>query len=147
MPTANTRPNISIRKWTDVADKGRLVPQLDAIFFETSGTKTFESDAQRQAFRERWFGRYLRDEPAWAYVALDQDGTAAGYLVGSITDPAVTGPFDDIGAFRDFAGLTGAHPAHLHINLAARYRNRGIGGRLIDTFVTDAARAARPACM
>lgn len=141
MPTATASPDVSICRWNEIADKARLVPRIDAIFFETSGTKTFTDEAHRQAFRERWLGRYLRDQPDWAYVALDGSGAVAGYLVGSITDPATTGPFDDIGAFENFAALTRAHPAHLHINLTARFRSHGIGARLIDAFVADAARA------
>lgn len=133
--------DVTIRRWTEIADTSRLTPQVDAIFFESSGTKTFADDAHRQTFRERWLGRYLRDEPEWAYVALDGDNTVAGYLVGSITDPATTGPYDDIGAFANFADLTSAHPAHLHVNLAPPFRNRGLGGRLIEAFVSDATRA------
>jgi len=141
MSTATTCHDVSICRWSEVADKAALMPQIDAIFFESSATRTFASDEHRTAFRERWLGRYLTDEPAWGYLALDANGTVAGYLVGSITDPATTGPFDDIGAFENSAALTAAHPAHLHINLAPQFRNRGIGGRLIEAFAADAAQA------
>lgn len=141
MSIAPTCHDVSICRWSEVADKAALMEQIDAIFFESSGTKTFSSEEHRKTFRERWLGRYLTDEPAWAYLAIDADGAVAGYLVGSITDPATTGPFDDIGAFENFAELTRTHPAHLHINLAPQFRNRGIGGLLIEAFATDAARA------
>lgn len=136
-----TASQVSICRWDDVPEKARLTPELDAIFFEASGTKLFAGAADRAAFRERWLGRYLTHEPGWAYLALADDGAVAGYLVGSIEDPAASGRFGDIGYFRDFADLTAHCPAHIHVNLAPPYRNRGIGGKLIDAFAADAARA------
>jgi GNAT superfamily N-acetyltransferase len=131
----------AIRRWTEVSGKERLTPAIDAIFFEASGTKSFASMAERRAFRERWLGRYLADEPQWAYLAMDAGGAVAGYLVGSLNDPARSERFADIGYFKDFAPLTLEYPAHLHVNLAPSYRNRGIGARLMEAFAADAARA------
>lgn len=141
MPTTKAQDIVSICKWSEIADRAPLVRQIDEIFFESSGTKSFRSEAHRNEFRERWLGRYLENEPGWAYLALDRDGAVAGYLVGSVTDPATTGPFDDIGAFDGMAELTRAYPAHLHVNLDPRFRNQGIGSLLIDAFTRDAAQA------
>lgn len=132
---------ISISRWADLEDQARLLAEVDAIFFEASGTKVFAGAADRAAFRERWLGRYLAHESDWAYVALAADKTVAGYLVGSIDDPAVSARYRDISYFKDFAGLTARFPAHIHVNLAPPYRNRGIGGKLIEAFASDAARA------
>jgi len=136
---------ISIRRWTEIPDRDRLTPELDAIFFEASATKSFAGEAEREAFRERWLGRYLTHDPQWAYLAIDTGasdaGLLAGYLVGSVDDPARSQSHGDAGPFRNLAQLTAAYPAHLHVNLAPAYRNRGIGGDLIGTFATDAARA------
>jgi GNAT superfamily N-acetyltransferase len=134
---------ISIRRWTEIADPDRLTPELDAIFFEASATKSFAGEAERAAFRERWLGRYLTHDPQWAYLAIDT-GVAggevlAGYLVGKVDDRA--GSAGDIGPVQDTAQLTAAYPAHLHVNLASPYRNRGIGAALIGAFAADAARA------
>jgi GNAT superfamily N-acetyltransferase len=143
MPASEMRhaPGISICRLSEVADNDSLVPALDAIFFEASATRSFAGDKERAAFRERWLGRYLAGEPQWAYVARDADGTVAGYLVGSIDDPRTSGRYGDVGYFLDFADLTASYPAHLHLNLAPRYRNRGIGADLIAAFAADAARA------
>jgi GNAT superfamily N-acetyltransferase len=143
MPVADkhSASQVSICRWEEVPDTTRLGPELDAIFFEASGTKLFASAADRAAFRERWLGRYLTYEPGWAYLAMAPDGSIAGYLVGSIEDPATSERFGNIGYFRDFADLTVRYPAHIHVNLAPDYRNRGIGGQLIDAFAADAARA------
>lgn len=143
MPTSETHScsGISIRHFTEIADKDSLMPALDAIFFEASATKSFASAKQRAAFRERWLGRYLADEPQWAYVARGAGGAVVGYLVGSIDDPRRSGRYGDVGYFLDFADLTQDYPAHLHVNLAPGHRNRGIGAKLIDAFAADAAKA------
>ena len=105
MPTAQSRHDISIRRWTEIPDAKALVPAVDAIFFEASATKTFADERERAAFRERWLGRYLEHEPRWAYLALDR-GRVAGYLVGSVADPVTAAQSCDDSA--DFAALTAA---------------------------------------
>ena len=129
-------------------DPARMRPdvlaQLEAIFWQTSA-RTFAPGPEREAFRERWLGRYLDTADDVALVALVPPDTIAGYLVGALEDPARQTRFDDIGYFRtDFADLTGAFPAHLHINLEARFRSRGIGAQLIEAFAAHAARAGVP---
>jgi GNAT superfamily N-acetyltransferase len=143
MPAIETRhgSGITIRRWSEIADKDKLMPALDVIFFEASATKSFASEKERATFRERWLGRYLVHEPQWAYVACDADGSVAGYLVGSIDDPRRSGRYGDVGYFLNFADLTESYPAHLHVNLAPTYRNRGIGADLIAAFAADAAKA------
>lgn len=135
-PMAADTPDISaeidVVRWDAIADRQRLVPALDAIFFESSGTQSFADEAERQAFRERWLGKYLADEPEWAYAAIARDGTVAGYLVGSLSEAS---------GLEDFAAATADYPAHLHVNLAPAYRNRGIGGKLVAVFAADAGRA------
>jgi GNAT superfamily N-acetyltransferase len=146
MPDTDLSPSaqITIRRWTDIADQRRLIPAIDTIFFEASGTKIFAGAADRAAFRERWLGRYLAQDPDWAFLAFDGDATVAGYLVGSIDDPAASDRFSDIGYVKDFRGLSARYPAHLHVNLAPHYRNHGIGAELIAAFAVDAARAGVP---
>jgi ribosomal protein S18 acetylase RimI-like enzyme len=129
---------VAIRRWAEVTGKERLTPQIDAIFFESSNTKTFADDAERADFRERWLGRYLAQEQEWAYLAIAGDGGVAGYLVGSIGDPKRS---KDGGSFQDFAPFMANYPAHLHVNLAPQFRNRGIGHDLIAAFAADAAHA------
>lgn len=114
---------------------------LDEIFFASSNTKSFATDIARAQFRERWLGRYLTHDPQWTYLALTDVGDVAGYLAGCLDDPARTPRFADIGYFAEFATLTARYPAHLHINLAERFRNGGIGSALIARFCADAARA------
>lgn len=141
-------PGARILRWRDIGNPEAVLAALDAIFFEASGTKTFASDDDRKAFRERWLGRYLAHDPQWAYVALAPDGTpegtVAGYLVAARDDPALAPRFADIGYFPALGAFTRAFPAHLHINLAPAYRGSGLGKRLIEAFLADAAAAGVP---
>jgi GNAT superfamily N-acetyltransferase len=135
---------IQIHRYADLKRDSILLSGIDNVFFGASNTQTFASDAARQEFRERWLGRYLTHDSAWAYVALSGDGTVAGYLVASLDDPARTPRFADVPYFSHFADLTTAYPAHLHVNLDAAFRNHGIGGRLLARFMADAHNAGAP---
>ena len=63
---------------------------------------------------------------------MTPDGTLAGYLLGAL---------DEASGFEDFAAAAEQFPAHLHVNLAPHFRNRGIGAELIEAFAADAAQA------
>lgn len=118
--------------------------ELDPIFFEASLTKQFADPASRQAFHERWLGRFLAQRPALAHVAVSATGALTGYIVGAHLDPARDPAFADIGYYKKLAHLTPDYPAHLHINLAADARNRGTGAALISAFMRDALAAGLP---
>ena len=136
-----------IVKWLDwtaralSADPGSA---LDAIFFQSSATQSFASDAARAAFRERWLGRYLRVYPEWVYVATSEGGAIAGYLLGCLDDPAQTPLFSDLGYFQELAALTVRFPGQLHVNLAAEARGAGVGSQLVSAFLDDARAAGCP---
>ncbi len=139
----------AIRRWSEIGGHVERLSELEAIFYEASATKSFASDTDRAAFQERWLGRYLTHDPRWFYVALapgaiGKEGVVAGYLAGSLDDPARTPRFADIGYFPDLADLTARYPAHLHINLAPQFRSRGWGERLVAAFVEDARSAGAP---
>jgi len=134
---------VSIRRYLDVERHAQLGRDLDAIFFEASTRKSFADGAERSAFRERWLGRYLRDDPGFAYLAMSTTDELVGYLVGSVDDP-LSRKFADIGYFAMFRELTVHCPAHLHVNVRSDCRGFGIGARLIDAFAEDARRAGAP---
>ncbi|MCB1484400.1 MAG: GNAT family N-acetyltransferase [Hyphomicrobiaceae bacterium] len=117
---------------------------INDIFFASSNTQTFSSDAARCAFRQRWLGRYLDCDPDLCFVALDRDGRIAGYIVGALDDPAASGRFSDIWYFANFATLTRRFPAHLHVNLAPVFRNQGVGSALVSRFVSQVSAAGVP---
>jgi GNAT superfamily N-acetyltransferase len=118
-----------------------LLAQVDAVFFEASG-RAFPSAREGAAFRERWLGRYLQGGTDVLLLALDGKDTVAGYLVGALRDPAGQERFADIDYFRGaFRELCRRYPAHLHVNLAPAFRNRGLGARLIGAFAARATAA------
>lgn len=120
--------------------------QVNAIFFEASG-RTFEPGPGRDAFRERWLGRYLQGGTDVVLIAVDAQQTIAGYLVGALEDPSKQGRFNDIPYFRsEFRPFCEQYPAHLHINLAPAFRSRGLGAQLVEAFA-ERARAAGAAGM
>lgn len=132
---------VSICRYRDVDLTPERVAEIDQIFFESSNTKTFPSEAARAAFRERWLGRYLTHDPAFAFLAQDGSGRIVGYIVGTVDDPAQTPRFADIPYFAALSAQTERYPAHLHVNISPEFRNRGIGGRLIDCFIANAEAA------
>lgn len=138
------KSTIQIHRYTELKRGPGLMTGIDNVFFGASNTQTFASDAAREAFRERWLGRYLTHDPDWAYVALAGEAKVAGYLVASLDDPARTPRFADVPYFIHFSDLTKSYPAHLHVNLDPAFRNRGIGGSLIARFIADARNAGAP---
>lgn len=138
------RHDAAIRRLTELDRWRQRVGELDPVFFEASLTKTFPDEAARAAFRERWLGRFLKHWPELSHVAIGTDGAIIGYIVGCHADPARDPHFEDIGFYRALADRTPAYPAHLHINLAAPARSKGIGSSLIEAFVNDARAAGLP---
>lgn len=118
--------------------------EVERIFFAASLRKSFADAAEREAFKERWLGRYLLHDRAHAFVARAEDGGIAGYLLGCLDDPALARRFQDLSYFADFADLTARYPAHLHVNLDDPWRSRGIGARLVERFACHAAQRGVP---
>jgi GNAT superfamily N-acetyltransferase len=114
--------------------------QVERIFFEASG-RSFEPGPEREAFLQRWLGRYLEHAGDRVLVALAGE-TVSGYLVGSLDNPAAQQRFFDLDYYRThFADACRRFPAHLHINLAPAFRSRGIGAALIEAFAAQAVAA------
>lgn len=136
--------DVEICRWVDLpADLNRdqLIGDLDSVFFTSSATQSFADETSKAAFRTRWFGRYLDRFADCAFIALDTDRRAIGYVVGSFEDPARDPFFADIPSVAPFAALSARYPAHLHVNLDAAWRGRGIGARLVDAFAAMAREA------
>lgn len=133
-----------IARWLDLPSIETAYDEIVEIFFEASATKSFATPAIREAFLERWLGRYLMLYPEHAFIALGADGKALGYIVGSLDDPAHEPLFQDLAYLTGFAHLTARYPAQLHVNVHEAARGRGIGAALVDTFVRHAEAAGAP---
>lgn len=134
-------PAVSIEPYAAIAGSPSAIRALDGIFFASSNTQSFSDAAARAAFRERWLGRYLANDPRSCFVALTPAGDLIGYICGSLRDPANDPLFADQRHFARFASLTAVYPAQLHINLAETARGQGIGRQLISTFIAHVAAA------
>lgn len=128
--------SIAICRYLDAVPSPRLEASIDEIFFEASNTKSFADAGARAAFRDRWLGRYLRNDPQYAYLACAPSGDVVGYLVGTrgAMDERGDGEANGIALFRDLARR---FPAHLHVNVSPAYRGFGSGSRLIEAFIAD----------
>jgi GNAT superfamily N-acetyltransferase len=107
--------------------------EAEAIFFANAATQGFASVDERDAYRDLWFSRYIRAFPDVFLIVLNDDGRVAGYLAGSpVTDaPPLQGP----DYYRLFPqALIEACPAHLHVNIHAELRGRGLGETLVTAF-------------
>lgn len=133
-----------IRRATECLGMVRSSRELDAIFYSSSATQTFTSDAERAAFRDRWLGRYLDNWPERFWIATAEDDRIVGYLAGCLIDPAASPIFHDHAYLQAFRHLTRLYPAHLHINVEGGWRSSGLGARLIKAFCDDAHRQGCP---
>lgn len=119
-------------------------PAIDAIFFG-SAVRRYAPGRERDAFREKWLGRFLDCPSDILLLAFTAEGRVAGYLVGTLENAASSPRFLDMPHFREhFAEACAAFPAHLHINVAPDSRSAGVGARLIEEFRAIVAKAGLP---
>ena len=136
--------DVRIVRYCEVRRSRAILAGLDSIFFAASATTNFASTAQRTEFRQRWLGNYLLHRPQEAFLALDSDDSPAGYLVGSLVDPASDPLQAGLDYFQSLAPQTRHYPAHLHVNLAEQYRSHGVGTKLVEAFCTHASARGAP---
>ena len=121
----------------DAAEQERLIGEAAQIFFETASTKVFDSPPVQEAFYERWFGHYLRTDPASFLLALDANGVAIGYLAGCLDSysEAARIIIDDISLYTpDFCSALRDYPSHFHINVKPGLQGQGVGRLLVARF-------------
>jgi ribosomal protein S18 acetylase RimI-like enzyme len=138
MPTIPT-----IIRFADHTRSEHIRAGIDVVFFETAPLAP-TTGPERAAFRHLWLGQYLRHEPNFCHIALGADGAVLGYLVGCLIDPSTSERFASLSYFSDFADACRRYPAHLHINVTAHARGRGLGARLVDAFAADVRAAGLP---
>jgi len=104
------------------------------IFEETAmGFSSLDSQAQAN-LNHRYFGIYL-ETPDCVYFALEGKNVL-GYLVGAPSTLEIhfrLSPY--LEEFRQEIDLR--FPAHLHLNLTQSARGKGVGSKLIQTFLAD----------
>ena len=137
--------DIAICRWLDLkGDRVQALLDLDHVFFSSSARQTFASDQERVQFRERWLGRYLTHFAEHAFVAVTPEGHVAGYVIGSLEDPALDPHFADLPFWESFGDLTARYPAQLHVNVEEARRGQHIGAALITAFARHAEESGAP---
>ncbi len=125
------------------AEARGLIPGIETIFFATAA-RPYPEGPERDAFLEKWLGRFLTAKDDVLLVARD-GRHVVGYLVGTFENAALSPRFQDMPHFRDHFSSQCAHfPAHLHINLHTDYRGAGIGARMLDVFAGLVLEAGLP---
>ena len=123
--------------WKDAAEQSRLIYEATQIFFETANLKVFETLSAREAFYERWFGNYLKTDPASFLLAVDENGAASGYLAGCLDSfsEAARIIISDIPFYTPaFCSALRDQPSHFHINVKPGYQGKGVGRQLMSGF-------------
>lgn len=125
-----------IRGIAEHEDAARARAAVDDIFFITSRTQSFSSEAARTAFHERWLGRYLENWPDLCFIAENEAGDITGYLAGCPDNPVLSPDFADHRYYTLFEDECRTFPAHLHINVHPDHRGEGVGRALIERFAS-----------
>ena len=107
---------------------------LVSIFWETAGRTEFGNSEEAVDYEHRYWRWYWERAREWMFVALDGQRTL-GYICG-VQD---TRSYPDLAAIAThipiFADLYDRYPAHIHINLTASARGKGVGSQLVTRFV------------
>lgn len=134
---AHLPTGVTITPWAGLAGPEAVRRQIDTIFFDAAGPRSFASAEARSAFHALWLGDYLQLDPDLAFIAHTRTGEICGYVVGHIGAPAHEARFACLSYFQSFADLNQRFPAHLHINLARNWRSHGIGGALVQRLIAE----------
>lgn len=119
------------------AEQVRLIHEAAQIFFETANIKVFELPTVQEAFYERWFGHYLKTDPASFLLALDGNGAVIGYLAGCLDSfsEAARIIISDISFYTPaFCSALRDYPSHFHINVKPGHQGQGVGRLLLARF-------------
>jgi len=133
-----------IARLMDEANWRSLLSPIDDIFFATSRVQVFADEQTRNLFKAKWLDRYLSHYIDSFFIARADDDVLIGYLAGCLENPTLSPLFDDLSYYKAFASYCVSYPCHLHINVAANYRNHGVGAALIDAFATQVANSHAP---
>lgn len=146
MSTASEPPPLRIRAYSDIEAPEPLRRQIEEILLVSANPRRVADEASRSAFLARWLTPYLEAYPAQLLLALDEagDGAVLGVLNGCLDSAGATVFRDLHPYYRLFADLYQAYPAHFHVNCDPDHRGRGVGRRLVQTFVALCRAAGLP---
>ena len=135
---------LTIRNLPTGAISPRLWRAVEEIFFLSAARRDFATAADRRDFLTRWTGYYRECEPEGIFLAMAAHGRVSGYLMGCADSRGALRLYRDIPHYSLFEDCFEAYPAHFHVNCHPGFRNRGIGARLVEAYMTHCARAGLP---
>ena len=124
-------------------DQENLVASRSAIkeiFFLSSRSGAKLSGSEKEIFFQIWAGYYLDILPAQTLVFKTNLGKVVGYLTGCYNSIAALGLYKNLFYYRAFETYYSQYPTHFHVNCHPDFRNKGIGGALVDEFVQNSAK-------
>ncbi len=117
---------------------------VEEIFYLSARRQRFAGADDKRDLLERWTGYYRESEPGRIFLALLPGGRVAGYLTGCANSREAARLYGDIPYYALFEDRFDAYPAHFHVNCHPEFRGRGIGTRLVGSFLEDCAAAGLP---
>jgi len=74
---------VKTQRADEVADFASCLGDIDDIFFQSSATRDFCSQEEKQTFRERWLGRYIEKHHSSFLSHLMPMGVRLGILLAA----------------------------------------------------------------
>lgn len=120
-----------IVSWSENNCSSQSLTEIREIFFACSSKKEFTSQEEKELFFQEWTSYYFKKLSSHIVVAKDEETNCiTGYLTGD--------PHTEIGHhdyYELFKNDLKCYPAHLHINCHPKTQGKGIGRRLIESYV------------
>ena len=111
-----------------------VLSQLETIFYSSSARQEFNSDAERDHFRLKYFDWYRIHHADLVFVASNAHGEVLGYVCGTPNTNAAPELFELHPWLVQLTPHFESFQAHLHINLSETARGLGIGSSLTRVF-------------
>lgn len=105
---------------------------VNNIFFESSGKKQFPSKKEKEEFQYKYLDFYKVFYPHYFFVLCDEK--PVGYTCGVPEILKAKKLFEITQHLHAFKEMYKELPGHLHINMAAESRGKGLGTVLINQF-------------
>lgn len=118
----------------DADQKEVVLTKVEEIFFLSSSLKSFTSEERRLAFYKRWCRDYQNLYPEEFFIAMEE-GKILGYLSGCSDSTRAMNEVS-VPGYAVFQDLFLTFPAHLHINFHPDSRGKGLGGLLMNHYMS-----------
>jgi len=118
--------------------------RIKEIFFLSSHSGASLAGVARKKFFDCWAGYYLDKIPEQTLLFKARSGEIVGYLTGCLNSAAASPLYRSCFYYREFNVFYTEFPAHFHVNCDPEFRGRGIGRKLVETFVNRVKQAGAP---